>query len=94
ASFMDEAAINAKGIDPIKPWIAEIRAAGDKTALAVEMAKLQRIGVGGLFRMGVGQDDKAPDTYIVGLSQSGIGLPDRDYYLKDDPKLADTRAKY
>ena len=94
ASFMDDAAINAKGIDPIKPWIAEIRAAGDKTALAVEMAKLQRIGVGGLFRMGVGQDDKAPDTYIVGLSQSGIGLPDRDYYLKDDPKLADTRAKY
>ncbi|MBP2276653.1 MULTISPECIES: M13 family metallopeptidase [Sphingomonas] len=94
ASFMDEAAINAKGIDPIKPWIAEIRAAGDKTALAAEMAKLQRTGVGGLFRMGVGQDDKAPDTYIVGLSQSGIGLPDRDYYLKDDPKLADTRAKY
>ncbi|PMY01088.1 peptidase M13, partial [Pseudomonas sp. MPR-R2A5] len=64
ASFMDEAAINAKGIDPIKPWIAEIRAAGDKTALAAEMAKLQRTGVGGLFRMGVGQDDKAPDTYI------------------------------
>ena len=94
ASFMDEAAANAKGIDPIKPWIAEIKAAGDKTALGVEMARLQRQGVGGIFGMGVGQDDKAPDHYIVGFSQSGLGLPDRDYYLKDDPKLADTRAKY
>ncbi|OYY72180.1 M13 family metallopeptidase [Sphingomonas sp. 28-63-12] len=94
ASFMDEAAVDAKGIDPVKPWIAAIRAAGDKTALAVEMAQLQRVGVGGLFRMNVGQDDKAPENYIVGFSQSGIGLPDRDYYLKDDAKLADTRAKY
>jgi putative endopeptidase len=94
ASFMDEAAANAKGIDPIKPWIADIKAAGDKTALGVEMARLQRQGVGGIFGMGVGQDDKAPDHYIIGFSQSGLGLPDRDYYLKDDPKLADTRAKY
>ncbi|GGA48304.1 M13 family metallopeptidase [Sphingomonas psychrolutea] len=94
ASFMDEAAVNAKGIAPIKPWLAEIQAAGDKTALAVEMAKLEQQGVGGLFRGGVQQDDKAPENYIFGFSQGGIGLPDRDYYLKDDPKLADTRVKY
>ena len=94
ASFMDEAAVNAKGIDPVKPWIADIRGASDKTALVVEMAKLEQQGVGGLFRGGVQQDDKAPENYIFGFSQGGIGLPDRDYYLKDDPKLADTRAKY
>ncbi len=94
ASFMDETAVNAKGIAPIKPWIAEIQAAGDKTALAVEMARLEQQGVGGLFRSGVQQDDKAPENYIYGFSQGGIGLPDRDYYLKDDPKLADTRVKY
>ncbi len=94
ASFMDEAAVDAKGIAPIQPWIAEINAIGDKSALAVEMGKLQRQGVGSLFGMGVGQDDKAPDHYIVGFNQAGLGLPDRDYYLKDDPKLADTRAKY
>ena len=94
ASFMDEAAVNAKGIAPIKPWLAEIQAAGDKTALAVEMAKLEQQGVGGLLRGGVQQDDKAPENYIFGFSQGGIGLPDRDYYLKDDPKLADTRVKY
>ena len=94
ASFMDEAAVEARGIDPVKPWIAAIKAAGDKPALAVEMARLQRWGVGGLFGVGVQQDDKAPEKYIVAFGQSGLGLPDRDYYLKDDPKLADTRARY
>ena len=94
ATFMDEAAINAKGVEPIKPWLAQIDGAKDKTALAVEMAKLARYGVGGIFGMGVGQDSKDPQTYVVNLGQGGLGLPDRDYYLKDDPKLADTREKY
>ena len=94
ASFMDEAAANAKGATPVKPWLAAIAGAKDKTALAVEAAKLQRIGVGGLFRVGVGQDDKAPDQYIASFSQGGLGLPDRDYYLKDDAKLAAARTAY
>ena len=94
SSFMDEAGANAKGIAPIKPWLAEVAALQDKTALAVEMAKLTRYGVGGIFGMGVGQDSKDPQTYVVNLGQSGLGLPDRDYYLKTDPKLADTREKY
>ena len=93
ASFMDEAAANAKGIAPVQPWIAEINAINDKTALAVEMGKLQRQGVGSLFGMSVGQDDKAPDHYIVGVNQAGLGLPDRDYYLRDDPKQNDTSTK-
>ncbi len=94
ASFMDEAAADAKGIKPIQPWLSDIKGTADKTALVLEMAKLQGMGVGGLFGMGVGQDDKNPEQYIAGFNQSGLGLPDRDYYLKDDPKLADTRAKY
>ena len=94
ASFMDEAGVNAKGAAPVKPWLDAIKGAADKTALAVEMAKLQRQGVGGFVRMGVSQDDKAPDTYVVSVSQGGIGLPDRDYYLKDDAKLAAVRTAY
>ena len=39
----------------------------------------------------VGPDDKNPDAYFVNLVQSGLGLPDRDYYLKDDPKLKEIR---
>lgn len=94
ASFMDEAAVNAKGVAPIKPWLVAIAAAKDKTALAVEMAKLQRQGVPTLFGIGVNQDDKAPDQYIVGLRQAGLGLPDRDYYLSQDAKITATRVAY
>ena len=94
ASFTDEAAVNAKGIAPVKPWLTAIAEVKDKTELAVQMGKLQRQGVGALFGMGVGQDDKAPDQYIVGFRQGGIGLPDRDYYIKDDAKLAEARTAY
>ena len=42
----------------------------------------------------IGPDDKDPDAYFVNLVQSGLGMPDRDYYLKDDPKLKETRDAY
>jgi putative endopeptidase len=94
ASFMDEAAANQKGVAPLKPWLAEIAAAKDKAALGAEIAKLSRIGVTTPFSTGVGQDDKLPDQYIGQFAQDGLGLPDRDYYLKDDPALAKNRAAY
>jgi putative endopeptidase len=93
-SFMDEAAVNAKGVTPVKPMLAALKATKDKTALVTEIAKLQRMGVGGLVGVGVQQDDKDPTTYVVGLGQSGLGLPDRAYYLKDDVKLATIRTAY
>ncbi|PTQ60916.1 endothelin-converting enzyme [Sphingomonas aurantiaca] len=93
-SFMDEAGANAKGAAPVKPMLAALRATKDKTALVTEIARLQRQGVGGLVGVGVQQDDKDPTTYVVGLGQSGLGLPDRDYYLKDDAKLATIRTAY
>ncbi|RZM32262.1 MAG: M13 family peptidase, partial [Sphingomonas sp.] len=94
SSFMDEAAVNAKGATPVKPMLAALKATKDKTALVTEIAKLQRQGVGGFVGVGVQQDDKDPTTYVVSLGQSGIGLPDRDYYLKDDAKLATIRTAY
>ena len=94
SSFMDEAAVNAKGVTPVKPMLAALKATKDKTALVTEIAKLQRMGVGGFVGVGVQQDDKDPTTYVVSLGQSGIGLPDRDYYLKDDAKLATIRTAY
>ena len=57
--------IEAKGIAPVKPWLTALAGAKDKAALIAEAAKLQTMGIGGLFGMGVGQDSKAPDTYIV-----------------------------
>ncbi|WP_380785884.1 M13 family metallopeptidase [Sphingomonas sp. R86521] len=93
-SFMDQAAVDAKGAGPVKPWLAAIKATRDKTALATEIAKLQRQGAGGLVGVGVGQDDKDPTSYAVNFGQAGLGLPDRDYYLKDDAKLATVRTAY
>lgn len=94
ASFMDEAAVDAKRATPVQPWLNAIAGAKDKDALAAEAGKLHRQGVSTLFNAGVNQDDKAPDTYIVGMYQGGLGMPDRDYYLKDDAKLAATRTAY
>jgi putative endopeptidase len=93
-SFMDEAAVDAAGATPVKPWLARIAAAPDKSALAVEMATLSRQGVTALFYSFVSPDDKDPTKYIAQFGQSGLGLPDRDYYLKTDAKIVETRTAY
>jgi len=62
--------------------------------VAARMGELLRGGVRAPFRIDVDQDDKAPDQYIAKAAQSGLGLPDRDYFLKDDPKLAAIRTAY
>lgn len=94
ASYMDEAAANLKGADPIEPWLTAIKLTKDRTGIALEMAKLHRMGVDGLFAINVGQDDRIPENYIATVNQAGLGLPDRDYYLKDDAKLAAVRTAY
>ncbi|VVT02725.1 putative endopeptidase [Sphingomonas sp. EC-HK361] len=93
ATYLDTAAIDAAGLKPIQPWLAKIKAT-DKAGYAALVAEADRNGVGTPFNSGVGQDSKAPDTYIVGLRQSGLGLPDRDYYISADPKLAEAKAAY
>jgi putative endopeptidase len=94
ASFMDEAGIEAKGLAPFNPWLSQIRGVRSKAALPQIYAAAGKMGIGTPFGGFVGQDDKAPDQYILSLFQAGLGMPDRDYYLKNDPKLAETRAKY
>ncbi|MBA3836412.1 MAG: M13 family metallopeptidase [Sphingomonas sp.] len=94
ASYLDQATVDARGIAPIQPWLTALKGAADKTALATEMAKLQRKGVGGLFGVFVGQDEKAPERYIVNVTQSGIAMPNRDYYVKDGAELDKVRAGY
>ena len=94
ATFMDEAAIEAKGVAAIQPALDRIAAIATKSDLARVLGADQRIGVSGPFRVGVEQDAKNPEHYMVGMGQSGLGMPDRDYYLVDTAKFADTRAKY
>ena len=91
---MDEAAIEAERPDPDPPWLNEIRGIKSKTALADLYSDADRLGIGIPYRMFVGQDRKASDRYALNVLQGGLGMPDRDYYLSADPKLAETRAKY
>ena len=93
-AFLDSAAIEAKGLAPFHPWLDEVKGIASKKDYAVVAAKADRIGIGSPIGVYVGQDDKNPDRYIASVGQSGLGLPDRDYYLSADPKLADIRAKY
>ena len=94
ASFLDTAAIEAKGLAPIKPWLDEIDALQSNAAYAALVAKAGKRGIGGPVYFYVGQDDKNPDRYVAQAGQSGLGMPDRDYYLSADPKIAATRAQY
>ena len=94
AAYLDTDRIESLGLTPIQPWLDRIKALKTKEAYAALLAEADRAGIGGLFGDGVGQDDKSPDVYALGLSQAGLGLPDRDYYLSADPKLAQARDAY
>ena len=94
ASFMDEAAIEAKGLAPFEPWLNEIRALGGRDQYEELLAKAERMGISGPVGMYVGVDQKQNTQYAVTMVQAGLGMPDRDYYLSDDPKIAETRARY
>lgn len=95
ASFMDEAAIEAKGITPIKPALAAVAAIADKGQLVAAFGKGARQGIGSPVNVGVGPDRKNPDLFQVQAGQGGLGLPDRDYYLDTaNPKFAEARTKY
>jgi len=95
ASFMDEARLEQLGATPLKPELDKIAALKDKSELPALLARLGKIGVGVPFDFGIHQDNKDSTKYVADIGQGGLGMPDRDYYLKaDDKKLADTKAKY
>jgi putative endopeptidase len=93
-SFLDTAAIEAKGLAPLQPWLGQIKAVRTRADYAALAGKARKMGVGSPIAVGVGQDAKNPDRYIAAVGQSGLGMPDRDYYLSADPKMVDFRAKY
>jgi predicted metalloendopeptidase len=95
ASFMDEARLEQLGVTPLKGELDKIAALKDKSELPALLARLGKIGVGVPFDFGIHQDNKDSTKYVADIGQGGLGMPDRDYYLKaDDKKLADTKAKY
>jgi predicted metalloendopeptidase len=94
ASYMDSARVEQLGIEPLRAELQQVAAVNDKAGLPDLFAHVQRLGVQTPFSMSVGQDAKQATRYIVYLSQSGLGMPDRDYYLKPEAKFAETRQAY
>lgn len=94
ATFMDEAKVEALGMTPVAPELSRIAKLATRSDVVAEFAYLARIGVSAPLDFGIHQDNKDSTRYIVDLVQSGLGLPDRDYYLKDDARLSAARQKY
>ncbi|EPX61780.1 peptidase, M13 (neprilysin) family [Cystobacter fuscus DSM 2262] len=93
-SFMDTERIQSLGIEPLRADLQRIAALKDKKELPELFAVLGRMGVQTPFGGFVGQDAKNAERYILYVNQSGLGLPDRDYYSKPEPRFVETRAAY
>jgi putative endopeptidase len=91
AAYLDEAAIETKGLAAAQPDLERIAAAGTRADIAQLFGEP---GFASLFDVQLPADFKNPDRYCIFISESSLGLPDRDYYLKDDAQLQALRAKY
>lgn len=91
---MDSTKIEKEGLSPIKPLLDKINAINDIKSLVVTVAEFKKIGSSTLFGDYVGQDAKKSDVMAYQLSQGGIGLPEREYYFKNDSTTIDIRNAY
>jgi putative endopeptidase len=92
ASFMDEEAVEARGIEPVRHLLDAVAGLRDARDLSAFVGELERIGGAGLFGSYVDSDDRNSDRYLFNIVQGGLGLPDESYYR--DEKFAEVREKY
>lgn len=93
-SFMDEETIEALGITPLSDDFERIQSLTSHADLATYWGEQQRFRAATPFNVGVGQDQMQSDQYITAISQSGLGLPDREYYLASDTRNQQLLAAY
>ena len=93
-SCMDEGRINQLGLSPAEPMLNEIRAMRSATDLQRMILSFQEQGIGVPFGLGSQRDYHNPAETIAAMYASGLGLPDRDYYLKPEPRFQEAREKY
>jgi predicted metalloendopeptidase len=94
ASCMDESTIEKKSALPLKPELERIDAVKTKSDLSKQIAYMHRNSTPALFAFYPQPDLHDSSKTIAWLDQGGLSLPDRDYYIKDDPKSVETRRKY
>jgi len=91
ASWMDQAGIESQGTAPLQPWLARVDAIKDRAGL---LAVFARRGYPAPVGIGIGPDLADPTHYVAYAEQSGLGLPNRDYYLLSGPKYDGFRKAY
>jgi len=94
AACMDESRVDALGSKPVQPWLAEIDAIGDKDGVQQMIGKLHGVGIAVPFGITAGEDLHEPSRTIAHVYAGGLGMPDRDYYFKPEPRFVEARAKY
>jgi len=87
-------AIDEKGAAPLKPYLAQIDAIHNQSDLQQELRELHAIGIAVPFTFGGTQNPHSPTDVIADVGSGGLGLPDRDYYVKPEKRFADARAAY
>jgi putative endopeptidase len=93
-SFLDAELAEVLGLNPLRPELAQIDSIKSHKDLTVLWGEWQRYRVGTPVALFVGQDQKQSDQYITGASQAGLGLPDRDYYLKENERSVELLGQY
>ncbi len=94
AACMDEKTVDAKGIQPIEPWLEKVQAVTTKQQVLDLVAEMQAQGLRPIFGFGAGPDLHNSTMNIAHVDQGGLTLADRDYYLKQDAKMLEVRGKY
>jgi putative endopeptidase len=87
-------AIETAGTTPVKPYLQKIDAIHDADSLQLEVREMEAMGFGAPFSLHSSQNPHAPTMVMADVSAGGLGLPDRDYYLKPDQRFADARVAY
>jgi putative endopeptidase len=93
-SGMDSINNNKLGLTALQPELDQIAAINDKATLAKAVAKIHMVSGAPLFNFYVGQDDKQSDKYAIFISQGGLSLPDRTYYVDSDDRALKIREKF
>ena len=94
ASYMDSARVESRGLTPLQGELRAVAAVQTPAQLPAAFAHFARVGVQGPLGVGVGPDQKQSSVNVVTVNQSGLGLPDRDYYLLQDAKMVTLRQAY
>jgi putative endopeptidase len=94
AACMDESRVNALGSKPIQPWLAEVANLKDAAGLQRMIGKMHDVGALVPFAVFASEDLHEPSRTIANVYAGGLGMPDRDYYLKTEPRFVEARAKY